>query len=172
MPETAKRAVALLNQAGIPVLVTGGLAVIAHGYPRLTVDADLIVPDFQEAHQLLLHQGYHAEIHVPVGALDPQSKVRVDILPGGKSLTPRCPVNYPMPVEMGYHYVSLPDLISLKLGSYRSNPARRSQDRADVDQLIMRTSLPRDLSGINPAVQELYHQLWDAIQAEPPGPEA
>ena len=38
--------------------------------------------------------------------------------------------------------------------------------------LIMRSSLPRNLSGLNPAVQDLYYQLWDAIQAEPLGPEA
>ena len=153
-------------------MVTGGLAVQIHGYPALTTDVDLIVPDLEAARELLIHSGYRAAIRVPLGVIDPETKVRVDILPGGKSLTPRCPVNYPMPVEMGYHYVSLPDLISLKLGSYISNPARRGKDRTAVEELIMRTSLSRNLSGLNPAVQDVYYQLWDAIQAEPPGPEA
>ena len=171
LPDTAQRAVALLNQAGIPVLITGGLAVIAHGYPALTVDVDLIVPDIEQAQQYLLSQGYQASLRVLVGVIDPQSNIRVDILPGGKSLTPRCPVNFPVPAEMGYRYVSLPELISLKLGSYLANPARRGKDRAAVEELIMRASLPRDLPGIEVSVAAKYLELWDAIQAEPLGPQ-
>jgi hypothetical protein len=32
-----------LNEAGVRYLIVGGLAVIAHGYVRLTVDVDLIL---------------------------------------------------------------------------------------------------------------------------------
>jgi hypothetical protein len=32
IPETAQRAKAVLNQAGIPALIAGGLAVQVHGY--------------------------------------------------------------------------------------------------------------------------------------------
>ena len=33
-----------LNGAGVPFLVAGGLAVVAHGYGRQTQDLDLVVP--------------------------------------------------------------------------------------------------------------------------------
>ncbi|NCA83087.1 MAG: hypothetical protein EOM72_10135 [Opitutae bacterium] len=37
------RAVDALNAAGIPYAICGGLAVVIHGYPRLTDDIDLLV---------------------------------------------------------------------------------------------------------------------------------
>jgi len=32
-----------LNEAGVPFVVVGGLAVVVHGYGRLTQDLDLVV---------------------------------------------------------------------------------------------------------------------------------
>ena len=37
------------NKAGLPHVVIGGFAVIAHGHPRSTRDSDLLVPDGPEA---------------------------------------------------------------------------------------------------------------------------
>jgi hypothetical protein len=119
---------------------------------------------------LLVQNGYHASLRVSVGVIDPQSKVRVDMLPGGKSLTPRCPVNFPMPSEMGFHYVDLESLVSTKLGSHLSS-LRRLKDKADVGELIQRQNLPRDLA-VDPAVQLVYVTFWDQIAAEPEGPQA
>ena len=50
-------------------------------------------------------------------------------------------------------------LLNQALGSYIANPKRRSQDRADVDQLIIRTSLPRDLAGIDASVVARYREI-------------
>ncbi len=36
-----------LNDSGVRYVVVGGLAVVLHGHPRLTVDVDLVV-DFDE----------------------------------------------------------------------------------------------------------------------------
>jgi len=91
------------------------LAVQVHGYPRFTVDADIVVPDLVAAHQVLLAHGYSPSLRVATGVIDPQTKVRIDLLPGGGSLTPRCPVNFPMPSELAGVYISLPDLIGVKL---------------------------------------------------------
>jgi hypothetical protein len=170
IPETAQRATALLNQAGIPTLIAGGLAVQVHGYPRLTVDADIVVPDVVKAHQVLLAHGYRASLTVATGVIDPETNVRVDLLPGGSSLTPRCPVAFPIPTQTEHAYINLPDLISVKLGSFLSSPVRRSRDKTDVIELIIRNGLPRDLAGIALPVQSLYFELWDAIQAEPEPP--
>lgn len=42
------------NEAGLPCVIIGGFAVIAHGYPRATKDSDLLVPDGPEADQAIL----------------------------------------------------------------------------------------------------------------------
>lgn len=170
VPETAQRATAILNQAGIPTLVGGGLAVQIHGYSRLTVDAKIIVPDILAAQRLLLEHGYSASLRALSGVIDPHSKVRVALLPGGGCLTSRCPVAFPMPTEAAHVFLSLPDLISVKLGSFVASPARRTKDKADVVELIIRNNLSRDIEGIHPAVQDLYFETWDAIEAEPEGP--
>lgn len=42
--EDLKRVVSSLNAAGAEYLLIGGYALLAHGYPRATVDIDLLVP--------------------------------------------------------------------------------------------------------------------------------
>ena len=59
----------------------------------------------------------------------------------------------------------LAELISLKLDSWNSSPNRRLKDKADVNELILRRKLPRDLA-VNPAVLALYLETWDALQNE------
>ena len=63
--------------------------------------------------------------------------------------------------------VSLPDLISLKLDSYRVSPLRRLKDKADVTELIQWKKLPRDLPVAAP-VRQLYTDTWDGLQTESP----
>lgn len=45
LEKTLRRATKVLALFEIPHLVCGGFAVQEHGYPRSTVDVDLIVPD-------------------------------------------------------------------------------------------------------------------------------
>jgi hypothetical protein len=40
---SARDAVAVLAEHDIPHLIVGGLAVQEHGYPRLTIDVDIVV---------------------------------------------------------------------------------------------------------------------------------
>src|SRR5580700_997860 len=51
--ETARTVAAALASHDIPHLIAGGLAVQEHGYPRVTIDVDLIVPDVLEAVEFL-----------------------------------------------------------------------------------------------------------------------
>jgi hypothetical protein len=50
---TARAAAEGLARFDIPHLIVGGLAVQEHGYPRLTVDVDIVVPDVPEAVEFL-----------------------------------------------------------------------------------------------------------------------
>ncbi len=57
-----------LNEAGIRYVVVGGLATVLHGYPRMTVDVDLITaPAPQEERRMvecLLGLGYRPDVPV------------------------------------------------------------------------------------------------------------
>lgn len=59
-----------LNQAGVRYLVVGGLAVVAHGYVRLTVDVDLVVEmsheNLRRALDVLAGLGYRPRAPVPM----------------------------------------------------------------------------------------------------------
>ena len=78
-----------------------------------------------------------------------------------------CRVPFPEPktVAEKLQFISLEELIALKLDSWAGSPNRRLKDKADVNELILRRKLPRELA-VNPAVRALYLETWDALQAE------
>lgn len=168
--ETARTAAAILAHHDIPHLVVGGLAVQEHGYPRLTIDVDLVVPDVLEAVEFLTANlsGPFVRIRgVENRVEDKRNGVAVDLLPAGKVLKRGCRVPFPNPsgVSDEPQLVSLEQLISLKLDSWAGSPVRRAKDKADVVELIVRAKLPRHLA-VAAAVQTLYHEVWDALAAE------
>ncbi len=59
-----------LNQANVRYLIAGGLAVVAHGYMRLTMDVDLILDleksNAEKALQALARLGYRPRAPVPL----------------------------------------------------------------------------------------------------------
>lgn len=169
--QAAQTVSSLLTEHGIGNLIAGDLAVQLHGYPRTTTDVDIVVPDVEEAHKLLIKQGYKASIRQPLAVIDPARKVKIDLLPAGKCLKRECQVPFPQPPARHavMQPVDLPTLISLKLDSWKHTPARRMRDKADVTELIIRNELPRDF-GVNTAVRQEYEAIWDALEKEPPGP--
>jgi hypothetical protein len=62
-------------------------------------------------------------------------------------------------------FVSLEELISLKLDSWAHNPTYRHKDKTDVIELIKARQLPRGLNIAAP-VRQHYVETWDALQAE------
>jgi hypothetical protein len=168
--QTARAAAAILADHDIAHLVVGGIAVQEHGYPRATIDVDMVVPDVLEAVEWLT-----ADLAGPFGRVaglqdrveDRRNGVKVDLLPAGKVLKPGCQVPFPEPGKASdeLQIVTLETLISLKLDSWAHSPARRLRDKADANELILRRKLPRDLP-VAPAVRHLYQQAWDALQAE------
>ena len=168
--ESARAAVAVLAEHEIPHLIVGGLAVQEHGYPRVTIDVDIVVPDVLEAVEFLTASltgpffrvsGTHDRVK------DRRNGVIIDLLPAGKVLKSGCQVPFPEPVLAGekLQIISLENLISLKLDSWNGSPSRRIKDKADVTELILRRKLPRDLP-VAPVVRALYTGTWDALQAE------
>ena len=168
--ESARDAVAVLAEHDIPHLVVGGLAVQEHGYPRVTIDVDIVVPDVLEAVEFLtasLTGPFYRVPKVEDRVEDRRNGVLIDLLPAGKVLKRGCKIPFPQPGKVAeqIQFVSLEDLISLKLDSWSGSPVRRHKDKTDVIELIKYRNLPRNL-GVNPAVRALYLETWDALQAE------
>ncbi len=168
--ESARAAVAVLAEHGIPHLIVGGLAVQEHGYPRVTIDVDIVVPDVLEAVEFLtasLTGPFYRVSGIDDRVEDRRNGVEIDLLPAGKVVKRGCKVPFPQPVKVAeqFQIVSLEELLSLKLDSWNSSPNKRIKDKSDVVELILRRKLPRDLA-LNPAVNSLYTGIWDALKAE------
>ncbi len=168
--QSARDAVAVLAEHDIPHLVVGGLAVQEHGYPRMTIDVDIVVPDVLEAVEWLTASLTGPFYRVPKfqdRVEDRRNSVKIDLLPAGKVLQRGCKVPFPEPVKVAeqIQIVPLEDLISLKLDSWSGAPVRRHKDKTDVIELIQHRNLPRDLA-VASAVRSLYLETWDALRAE------
>ena len=147
-----------LQEAEARYLVVGGLAVIAHGYVRMTKDIDLVLDLSAEALPRALHAlgtlGYRPMVPVDLSDFarpelrqdwienrnmkvfnlvsDQYPDVVIDIFP--KEPFPfeveyRASVSKEVAPQVNAQVVGLPALIALKL------EADRPQDRADVDKL-------------------------------------
>ncbi len=168
--DTLRRAVEVLAHHDIPHLVVGGIAVQEHGYYRVTLDVDLVVPDILEAVEFLTADLSGPFVRVPnceTRVRDQRNGVFIDLLPAGYVLKDGCKVPFPQPGKVSDLPVlaTLPDVISLKLDSWAGSPSRRLKDKADVIELIKALDLPRDLP-VKPATKNLYEETWDALQAD------
>ena len=168
---TLRSAVEMLARHELPHLVVGGLALQEHGYLRTTLDADIVVLDVQEAVDVLT-----ADLSGPFlryrgcedTVQDKRNSVLINFLPAGRVLRADCQVPFPTPDEVWEepHFVSLEQLISLKLDSWFHSPSRRHRDKSDVIELIKALKLPRELK-VAEAIRPLYLETWDALAAEP-----
>ena len=167
---TARDAVSTLAHFEIPHLIVGGLAVQEHGYPRVTIDVDIVVPDVGEAVEFLTANvtgPFYRVRGIDDRVEDRRNEVKIDLLPAGRVLKRGCKVPFPEAKTVAdiLQFISLEELISLKLDSWAGSPVRRHKDKTDVIELIKYRKLPRELA-IHPAVLALYTETWDALQAE------
>jgi len=164
--KTLRKAVRALSDANIPSLVVGGYAVQEHGYARFTSDVDLVVPSVAEARDRLSISGFRENPGSSMTVTDRNTKVEVDLLPGGGSVGPG-PLKLPVPTSLGHEpeIASLQTLIEIKLSSYIGSPISRLRDLGDVVELIKANDLPRDYD-LTSLVIEKYTEVWDGLEAE------
>ena len=74
------KAVKVLALFHIPHCVCGGFAVQQHGYPRFTVDVDIIVPDVDFARQKLAMNGFKENPGSKMTVTDRETRVEIDLL--------------------------------------------------------------------------------------------
>ena len=161
--KTLRKAVKVLAAFRIPHYVCGGFAVQEHGYPRFTVDVDLIVPDIAVAREMLCLNGFKENPTSATTVIDSETRVEIDPLPAGGKVDPG-PLSFPIPVQVSEEpqIVSLESLIGSKLSGYMGRGIDRVQDYADVVRLIRANHLPREY-GLDESVRDLYHRIWDEL---------
>ena len=164
--KTLLKALKVLKLFHIPHYVCGGFAVQEHGYPRFTVDVDLIVPDVEWAREKLSMNGFRANPGSQMTVTDRETRVEVDLLPGGSKIDSG-PLNLPVPTQVSDEpqILTLPSLISSKLSTYMGRGIQRVQDYADVVRLIEVNHLPREYK-VAAEVRHLYQKLWDELHGE------
>jgi len=169
-----------LDDLKIPHAVVGGMALDAHGFRRLTVDVDILVSreSLTTIHERLEGLGYVPPFTGSKNLRDTEHGVRIEFLIAGEypgDGKPK-PVSFPDPRDAGIlidgvRYLSLPNLVELKLASGMTGGVARLKDFADVVALITTLNLTRDFSAaLNPYVQPKYFELWDGIQSSPQHP--
>src|SRR6266478_2214544 len=104
--KTLIKAVRVLALFQIPHFVCGGFAVQEYGYPRFTVDVDIIVPDVQLAREKLCMNGFKENPGSKMTVTDRETKVEVDLLPGGSKLDPG-----PLVLPMLTHVSNIPQIL-------------------------------------------------------------
>jgi hypothetical protein len=161
--KTLMKALKVLKLFQVPHYVCGGFAVQERGYPRFTVDVDIIVPDVAFAIEKLSLNGFKRNPGSKMTVTDRETKVEVDLLPGGKRVDPG-PLTLPMPKHVSDkpQILSLEKLISAKLSTYMGRGIDRTQDYADVVKLVQANDLARDF-GVDPKVRDEYHKIWDGL---------
>jgi len=97
--QTLLKVLKVFKLFNIPHYVCGGFAVQEHGYPRFTVDVDIIVPDVEFAIEKLSLNGFKVNPGSRMTVTDRETKVEVDLFPGGKKVDPG-PLTFPMPTQV------------------------------------------------------------------------
>jgi hypothetical protein len=163
---TLMKALKVLSLFGIPHYVCGGFAVQEHGYPRYTVDVDIIVPDVQLAREKLCLNGFRENAGSKMTVTDRETKVEVDLLPGGCKVDSG-PLTLPLPTQVSDQpqILMLEKLISSKLSTYIGRGVHRIQDYADVAKLIEANRPPREFP-VEPEVRNLYRSIWDELHPQ------
>src|SRR5437868_1353111 len=154
----AMRAIAAhLDEQGIAYAIAGGMALVAHGYERVTTNLDVLIgaKDLEEGRRAIVE--YHEiESSVPIRLLE------AGRYPGDRR--PK-PVAFPDPADVtveigGIKYVGLAPLMEMKLASGISNPGRL-KDLADVQETIRILKLPREFgTRLNAYVRGKFEELY------------
>jgi Uncharacterised nucleotidyltransferase len=172
--KTLVRITSKLDELKIPYVVVGGMALVAHGYNRTTVDVDLLVTEdgLRRVHEALDGLGYLPPFQGSKHLRDTGTSVRVEFLVSGGfpgDGKPK-PVAFPEPlaaepiVKDGVRYIGIAKLIELKLASGMTGGVGRLKDLADVVELARSVPLDRSFADrLDPYVRSKFVELIDGL---------
>lgn len=168
---TANLIDALFKANGVDYAIIGGYAVQKYGYVRFTHDLDMVVRDRDRVRELMIASGdFKAVPGSQRTVIDRATGVQVDLLPANRVDSPGGEP-YPEPADsssLGIKFVTLPQLIALKLST------NRSKDIADVVELIKANELGEDFTADLPSrLSGKYLSTWAqaANEADSPQPD-
>jgi hypothetical protein len=166
------------QQQKIPYAIIGALALGHHGFPRFTVDIDVLTtPDGLKTFRSAFEgTGYRPAF--PGGTKsyrDTTTGVRIDFITSGEYPGDgrAKPVSFPDPDEVaveqhGIRFVNAEKLVELKLASGIS-AEHRQRDLVDIQDLIREAKLPLEFAEkIDPSVRDMYRELWRKAQIPDP----
>lgn len=171
------RVVGDLTQHGIDYMVIGAVALLAHGFPRLTEDIDLVLTKegLESFHRELIGMDYIPAFPGARKRLRSTTDgVIIEIMTTGEypgDGKPK-PVSIPEPLTAsteidGVRFVTFEKLIELKLASGMTAPYRL-KDLADVQELIkIRGLQPEFAERLDPYVREEFVKLAEAVKQSP-----
>jgi len=171
--EVVRRFHALCSARKLPYCVVGGMAVIRNGYPRTTMDVDVLT--FRKDWSELLPLRGDIASQGPENCVDRQTGVTIDLLFADDDW--QMPMGMPDPRQVGEYdrelgacFIGLHALVQLKAAVYLDKLRAQgedvaSKDRSDVYELISRNLArfsERIIRTFAPAVREHCLQAFAA----------
>jgi hypothetical protein len=166
-----------LKEHGIDYMVIGPVALMVHGYPRLTEDIDLVLTPkgLETFHRELIGLDYVPAFPGAKKRLrSTKDGIIIEVMTTGEypgDGKPK-PVSIPEPSAAstkidGVQVVTFEKLIELKLASGMTAP-HRLKDLADVQELIkIRQLQPEFAERLDPYVREKFLELYETIKQSP-----
>lgn len=169
--------IALLDDAGVPYAIVGGMALNEYGYRRVTTDIDVLLTmeGLAAFKERALGRGWVEKFTGSRGLRDAEHGVNIDVVIAGEypgDGKPK-PIAFPDPAKTalrGERVALLPlaRFIELKLASGMSAP-HRLKDLADVLELVRAADVPRmTAEQLDASVRGKFLELWDAAQVRDP----
>jgi len=167
------------GEAGLPLLLIGGYAVMAHGFVRATDDLDLLVQGSRRDQWRRLLEGLGMIVYRDAPAFmqfnpPPGAQLPVDLMFVADAIFERMQADAEQAFveDVSLDIVSLLHLIALKCHAIRhGKPLRRIKDTEDLIQLITLNGLNLNEPELRATVlkhgnQELYDKLQHACASE------
>lgn len=174
------------NEHNLKYSIIGGMAVNYFGYKRSTSDVDLIIsePDFLKFEQLYNNSNQfdyrfkNGNKFAYINRLsrykwiDKRNNVNIDLISTNENNN-EVYIPFPEPIsdnilideKTRVHYSTLPNLISLKLGSFTENGLRRSKDQSDVVELMTANKLDENFAVLlHPKIRHLYLKMYEVLK--------
>jgi hypothetical protein len=183
LPELYERLLRPLNAAGIRYMITGGLAAIVYGEPRLTNDVDVVVHLTSGDAERLHHAFDHADYYVPplevieaeatrkafghFNVLHVSSALRADVYCVGDDPFGAWALEHSRSIPIGNELISLAPIeyvIVQKLRYFREAGSERHV--RDIDAMLRVSGNLVDMRVLEYWVEQLQLQtVWGQVRA-------
>ncbi len=150
---------ALARSHQLPYCIVGGLAVIRNGYPRTTIDVDVLT--FKQAWRNLLPLEGEITSQGIDNCVDKASGVTIDILFADDDWEMVIPMPDPLKAgeydeELGARFIRLHDLVQLKMAVHLSKLRESGMDVAAKDLSDVYELMRRNLAEFSPDIIRAY----------------